>query len=226
MLLKIEDLLMAGWVALASPILFRAGGDRGPFDPHQPLQGLLRIGAVICVVVCLAARRPAEPGATNQTSVVNWAAVGPFVGGLLLLTISGFVALDVPSQLVLPVLIAVAVLALVAHLAFPPLPLFARRALVTPFIVVAAGIYWNLIAQVTGGQGFRLNAPQAIADPHGVELALGFLVAFSAVYYAMLIYAPRQVAAREGGVFEWGIRYALFLASIVLGVGWLGALAS
>lgn len=49
---------------------------------------------------------------------------------------------------------------------------------------------------------------------------IGFLVAFSAVYYAMLIYAPRQVAEREGGLLAWGLRYLMFLGGIALGAGW------
>jgi hypothetical protein len=143
-----------------------------------------------------------------------------------LLTISGFVALDTGSQVVLPALILAAAVAAAVHFAVPPLPLLVRRALVTPFIAVAAGVYWSVIAEVTGGHGFRLTASKAIADPRTAELILGFLVAFSAVYYAMLIYAPRQVATREGGILEWLIRYALFVASIVLGIGWLGALST
>jgi len=217
---------MAGWVAIASPLLFRAGGEKGPFDPDQPLQGVLRLGAVLCVVICLAARRPVQPDGQAEPPALNWAAVGPLTGGLLLLTISGFVALDASSEVVLPLLIAVLVVGVVVHFALPPLPLLARRALVTPFVMIAAAIYWNVIAQVTGGGGFRLTPAQAIGDPHTAELILGFLAAFSAVYYAMLIYAPRQVAGREGGVLEWGIRYVLFLASIVLGIGWLGALST
>jgi hypothetical protein len=36
----------------------------------------------------------------------------------------------------------------------------------------------------------------------------------------MLIYAPRQVAGREGGVVAWVIRYALFVAGVVAGLAW------
>jgi hypothetical protein len=213
---------MAGWVAVASPILFRSGGDRGPFDPDQPLQGLLRLGAVLCVIVCLAVRRPPEASAKTEPSLLNRGAVGPLVGGILLVTISGFTALDTPSRFVLLVLVGAAIVAVVVRFAAPPLPTIARRALVSPFVIVTAGIYWNLIAQLTGGHGFTITPSQAIADPHTAELILGILVAFSAVYYAMLIYAPRQIAEREGGLVEWAIRYVLFAVSIFLGIGWLG----
>jgi hypothetical protein len=213
---------MAGWVAVASPILFRSGGDRGPFDAEQPLQGLLRLGAVLCVIVCLAVRRPPEASTKTEPSLLNRGAVGPLVGGILLVTISGFTALDTPSRFVLPVLVGAAIVAVVVRFAAPPLPTIARRALVSPFVIVTAGIYWNLIAQLTGGHGFTITPSQAIADPHTAELILGILVAFSAVYYAMLIYAPRQIAEREGGLVEWAIRYVLFAVSIFLGIGWLG----
>lgn len=213
---------MAGWVAVASPILFRSGGDKGPFDADQPLQGLLRLGAVLCVIVCLAVRRPPEASGKTEPSLLNRGAVGPLVGGILLVTISGFTALDTPTRFVLPVLVGLAIVAGVVRFAVPPLPTIARRALVSPFVIVTAGIYWNLIAQLTGGHGFTMTPSQAIADPHTAELILGVLVAFSAVYYAMLIYAPRQIAEREGGVVEWAIRYVLFVVSIFLGIGWLG----
>jgi len=52
------------------------------------------------------------------------------------------------------------------------------------------------------------------------------VVAFSAIYYAMLIYAPRQIAEREGGVVEWLLRYATFAVSIALGIGWLSVITA
>jgi hypothetical protein len=42
----------------------------------------------------------------------------------------------------------------------------------------------------------------------------------------MLIFAPRQIAEREGGVIEWLLRYAAFVVSIVLGIGWLSVLST
>jgi hypothetical protein len=224
--LRVEDLLMAAWVAVVSPILFHASGDKGPFDPDQPLQGVLRLAAVLGVVVCLAARRAVEPGVKPQSSILNRASVGPFIGGLLLVTIGGFTALDAGSQAFPVAFIAIAVLAVAVRFLLPPLPVLARRALVSPFVAVAAGIYWSVIASLTSGNGFVITPQQAVHDPHGVALILGFLAAFSAVYYAMLIFGPRQVAESEGGIVTWFIRYALFLVSIVFGIGWLGVLGT
>jgi hypothetical protein len=222
-LLKAEDWLLAGWVAVVSPLVFRGGGDKGPFDSGQPIEGLLRLLAVVGVIVCLAVRHPKDEAA--KPSIINRASVGPFTGGLLLVLISGFTALDIPSNLVVWILLVVGAGALLVRFAGPPLAAPLRRALVTPFVVVAGGIYWNVIAQVAGIRGFVVAGATSAIDRNTALLALGFLALFSAVYYAMLIYAPRQVAEPEGGPLEWGLRYVVFLASIVLGLGWLAAIA-
>jgi hypothetical protein len=225
LLFRVEDLLVTGWVAIASPILFKVGGDKGPFETGQPLEGLLRIAAVLGVVACLAARRKVDPGSPPQLSLLNRASVGPFVGGLLLVTISGFTALGAPTVAVYAVLLVAAIGIIAIRVALPPVSVVVRRALVSPFVMVAGGLYWTVIEQVVtpGAASLRRSAP---LDLRSVELPLFGLIAFSAIYYAMLIYAPRQIAEREGGIVEWLLRYAAFAASIALGIGWLSILSS
>jgi hypothetical protein len=224
--LRVEDLAIAGWVAIASPLLFRAGGDKGVFDPGQPLEGLLRLGAVLGVVACLAARRKTEPGSPPTPSLLNRASVGPFVGGLLLMTISGFTALSAPTAAVYAALLAAAVVTIAVRFVVPPISVLVRRVLVSPFLMVAGGLYWTLIESVVATPATAALRRAALIDWRSVELPLLFLLAFSTVYYAMLIYAPRQIAEREGSPIEWMLRYALFVVSIALGIGWLSALTS
>jgi hypothetical protein len=216
---------VTGWVAIASPILFKVGGDKGPFETGQPLEGLLRIAAVLGVVACLAARRKVDSGSPPQLSLLNRASVGPFVGGLLLVTISGFTALGAPTAALYAVLLVAAIGIIAIRVALPPVSVLVRRALVSPFVMVAGGLYWTVIEQVVtpGAASLRRSAP---LDLRSVELPLFVLIAFSAIYYAMLIYAPRQIAEREGGIVEWLLRYAAFAASIALGIGWLSILSS
>lgn len=225
-LMRVEDWLIAGWVAIVSPVMFRSGGGKGPFDPDQPMQGVLRLAAVGAVLVCVVAkRRSVQPGAAANRPFVTTAAVGPFVGGLLLVTITGFVALDVPSTLVTASLLAGAAGLLAVRLLAPPLALPVRRALVSPFVMVASGMYWTLIgAVVSPGEASTLRRA-AMLDLHGMLLPLGFLVAFSTVFYAMLVYGPRQVAEPEGAPAVWVLRYLTFAASVALGVGWLSVLS-
>ena len=201
---------MAGWVAIASPLLFRLGGDKGPFDPGQPVEGLLRLGAVLGVLACLAVRSKADAGSTPQSSLINRAAVGPFVGGVLLVTISGFTALGATNAAIYAGLLAAAIVMVAVRFMVPPVGVLARRALVSPFVLIAGGLYWTFIEAVSGMKGG----------------ALLLLVAFSAIYYAMLIYAPRQIAEREGSGIEWIVRYLVFVVSIVLGIGWLSVLST
>ena len=218
-LARAEDWILVGWVVFGAPLVARTAAPTGPFDAGQPLQGILRLGAVLAALACVAAKRPSGAPVTDR-QIMESAAVGPFSGGLLMVAISGGIALDLPSWGPIAFcLLAVCVMVAMRALA-PPLPTVARRLLVTPFVLAAAGIFWNVIDAVLGstakgGGGGSLVGMSPVLLP-----VIGFLVAFSAVYYAMLIYAPRQVADREGGLVVWALRYLMFLGGIALGAGW------
>ncbi len=219
-LLRVEDWLLAGWVALVAPALVHAqASESGPFDGGRPIDGLLGLAAITGATVCLATRprgRPQEPG------LLGSAAVGPFVGGLLLVVFSASSALGLGQAANLALAGAVVAIALIARLRWPAPPAIVRRALVTPYILVAGGLFWSLIGAVTAGGDLPAQIRSvAGSSPGSVLPIVGFLVACSAVYYAMLVYAPRQVADREGGPVAWLVRYALFAASIAFGAGWL-----
>jgi hypothetical protein len=218
-LLVAEDWLLAAWVAVASPLLFRQQGGGGPFDSGAPLLGALRLLAVAAALVCLAARRPAREGPERRSSVVLGGAIGPLVGALLLVTISGFTGLDLGSGVGVVLVIVALVAMIVVHVAVPPLSVPIRRALITPFVLVSGGLFWTFIAAISGQPGSA--TPAAVLSNPGEGLGVGaFLLAFSAVFYTMLIYAPRQIAEREGGLVTWALRYALFAAGVVTGLAW------
>ena len=153
-------------------------------------------------------------------------AVGPLTGGMLLVAISGGAALDVPSWGATTYCLIAAIAMIAARFFLPPLGTAARRFLVTPFIVAAGGIFWSVVDGISAGSG----GTAAGADLTRLFLqsvpATGFLIAFTAVYYAMLVFAPRQVADREGGPLVWLVRYGIFLAGIVIGAGWLSAIGT
>jgi hypothetical protein len=200
-----EDWLLAAWVSVATPILFRAQGGGGPFDAGSPLLGTLRILAVTGALACLAARRrPADVAAGGRPLIIG-GAIGPLVGAILLVAISGFTALDLPSGAGGFIVIGALAGMLAVHFAVPPLAVPIRRILVTPFVLVSGGIFWTLIAAITGEPGSATPAV-AVANPSTALAAGGFLIAFSGVFYVMLIFAPRQVAEREGGLVTWLIR--------------------
>jgi hypothetical protein len=218
-LLVTEDWLLAAWVSVATPLLFRAQGGGGPFDSGAPLLGTLRILAVAGALVCLAARRTPADIAASGPSVITGGAIGPLVGAIILVTISGFTALDLASGAGGFIVIAALAGMVAVHFAVPPLAAPVRRILVTPFVLVSGGLFWTLIAAITGEPGSATPAAGA-ANPATALAAGGFLIAFSGVYYAMLIFAPRQVAEREGGLVTWVFRYVLFAAGVVAGLAW------
>jgi hypothetical protein len=218
-LLVAEDWLLAAWVALATPFLFRAESGAGPFDGGAPLLGVLRLAAVLGALVCIAARQDPARALPRGKSLTNSGAVGPLCGGVLLVAISGFTALDANSAAGVAVVAAFVVVMVVVREVVPPLSVVYRRALVTPFVMVSGGLFWTFIAEVSGEPGSASPAA-AVANPQTAVAAIAFLLAFSAVYYAMLVYAPRQVAEREGGLVTWVLRYVLFVAGVLFGLAW------
>jgi hypothetical protein len=215
----VEDWLIIGWVAIASPLAYRETGSAEPFDSGHPLLGAVQLAAVLAALACLAARRRVADGSA-QDSATNRALVGPLTGGLLLVAISGFVALDASQPVVLAVAAATAILMVAVRLRVPPLPAQSRRVLMSPFVLVTGGIFWSVIEAVSGPNGGGVFGLQAI-DLLRTPTALLFFAAFSGVYYAMLIYAPRQAADREGGPVTWIVRYVAFGIGVIFGLGWL-----
>lgn len=227
-ILRIEDWLLAGVVALA-PALLGVHTSQGVFGGESPVEGFAELGAVLAALVCLAARR-ADGTAPSQDRLAGGPWLGPLCGGLLLVSVSGAEALSLPS----PLAEAYALLALAAMVGarflLPPLSVAVRRVLVVPFIVVTGRLFWAVIDAVlptATGHGSGVSGVTGIADLRAVVTspAVGFLVAFAAVYYAMLVVAPRQVAEREGSLLAWVVRFALFIAGAAFGAGWLAALA-
>jgi hypothetical protein len=216
--LRVEDWLLAGWVSLAAPILANFQPVSGPFDPGQPLEGALRLIAGLGALACLAARAPKPYGPnSDDPPPMDYSAVGPFVGGFILITFAGAAALNPPAWGPV-VLIVIGIGTVVAmRTLVPPLSIGARRTLITPFVLVTGGLFWSVIHTVVApAPGGTFNAA-ALLRPENLA-GLWFVVVFGAIFYAMLIYAPRQVAEPEGGLREWLVRYAVFLVCLLVGL--------
>ena len=220
---RLEDWLLAGWVGLVAPaVVHLQASSGGIFDGGRPLDGLLGLVGILGAAVCLATDSEGD----THAGLASTAVIGPFAGGLLLVVFSTVSALGLPETAVLIAAVAVIVVALAVRLRFRVLPVNVRRALVTPYILVSGGLFWSVIGAVLDGGAPVAAIRSALpANPGDALPLIGFLLAFSAIYYAMLVLAPRQVAEREGGAMAWIIRYALFVASVALGAGWLLVIA-
>jgi hypothetical protein len=239
--LRAEDWLLVGWIVVAAPLVSLAGGSGGPFDSGHPIAGLIMVAGFCGALTCLATRDSGAEGASGDgaanpghdpggnpdagSGVLDSGAIGPLVGGLILVGGTGFAELGLRPEAAFPIaLVGVAAFAVLgAHR--PRVPTATRRALVTPYVLAAGGLFWGVVHAITGGVDF---AAAFVASPSsasaGLATAVGLLVLGAAVYYAMLIYAPRQIAEREGGPVQWVIRFALFVVSVALGIGWLSLL--
>lgn len=215
-----EDWLVAAFVALVCPLLVLIEGTAGPFDADHPLQGVLRVVGAVAAIACLATRSSDRPDEVDHP-VLSQATAGPVIGAVALVGASGLANLGLPPELAFPpaLLVLIVISPLYSHL--PAVPTATRRRLAAPFLLASSGIFWSLVDPVRRGTG--VSEPASMA-PEVLALALAIFVLASAIYYAMLIYGPRQIVEREGTPLAWLGRYGLFVASIVLGIGWLSVL--
>ena len=223
--LRAEDLLLAGWIVVAAPLLAQAGGTAGPFETGHPIVGLLALAGFGGALTCLATRSPDPVAGTASTrgrsGVVNSASIGPLVGGLMLVGGTAFAELGwAPEAVFGPTFAAVVVLGLL-QARLPVVPTAVRRGLVTPYTLAAGGLFWNIVRAVTSGLDFSQLGGSFPGVSSGAAVVAGMLTLGAAVYYAMLIYAPRQIAEREGRPLVWLARFGLFVVSVGFGLGWL-----
>ncbi len=219
---RLEDWLLAGWVALVAPALIRLQAPSGGvFDGGRPLDGILGLIGILGVAVCLVTGSEGDTHGALAASAV----IGPFTGGLLLVAFSTVAALGLAEPGTAAVAVVVAAVAVAVRLRYPVLPVPLRRALVTPYVLVTGTLFWGVIGAVMDGGSTVAALRDALPGDPSALPAAGFLLAFSAVYYAMLVFAPRQVAEREGGPPAWIGRYLLFVGSVAFGTGWLLLLA-
>ncbi|MFI5261907.1 MAG: hypothetical protein ACHQZR_05080 [Candidatus Limnocylindrales bacterium] len=233
--LRLEDVLLIVWVA-CQPVVLRALG-HGPsasgsssagssgglalLDGHDPLLGLVASLAVVGALVCLATH-PAPLGDGSVVAVADRGTVGPLAGGMLLVGAVGTQNLfDTVGAGFAVVLVAIGVASLLPD-ALPPIAVPDRRALVTPYLLVAASLFNGLIGQLGGLFDLRGLLDQGLGPTlQALPVYVGFVLAFCGVYYLMLVYAPRQLATADGGVVAWLIRFATFVVAEVVVVTWL-----
>ena len=216
--LRIEDALLFAVLVIVEPILFppRSGGaEAGP----NLLVGVLDLAGILAFVACLAARSRPEvvSGLFARNDVLY--AVGPLFGAFAFAIDDTNEKLGLEGDLFLvPVALSIAV-AIAARAFVPPLSSEQRRALVTPFILITSRFFGDFLSGLTGIFDLRQLAAAA-ANPGDLALTALLVAVGSAgvlVFYVMLVFAPRQVADKEGTAVTWTLRFALFLVSLALG---------
>jgi hypothetical protein len=188
--------------------------------------GAVQLAALLGVVVALATRTPgASPLVPDGFR--TWVLAGPLVGAV------GIVGADTSDRLgadLASVMAPVALVATVAAFVFgdrlPVLDHRWRRLLVAPFIFVSAAFFDDFVASLLDGLDlsavasavFAGGASQPQVAAFGSILLFG-LLAGSAAFYAMLVLAPRELAAPERYPAVWVVRFAIFVLTAFVGAG-------
>jgi hypothetical protein len=221
---RVEDLLLAAWLIVVEPLLAPAdpAGSSGP----SVLEGVLGLAGLIGLAVCIGAR--SAPGVISGLTAggeVAWT-IGPLIGAFALVVdeTREDLALGDAGPVIAVVLVVIAVL---ARWRGPVLDARQRRALVTPFILVAGGAFGEFLSGLR--DLFDLRDLFASLDAGGLDVGLAVFVVGLAllgviVFYVMLIYAPRQVAEREGSPGSWAFRFVVFVVSLVIGTTLAGVI--
>ncbi len=189
-----------------------------------PSIGLAELVAVGGAIAALLTRPPAQPGVRIAgQDAPRWVICGPLIGGLSLGAENAATNLGLASG---GWLVGIAFLAiLVGTMAADHLPVVqppVRRLFAVPFILVSAAYFNGFAARFLGsidiGQvaGSFAGADASFAAFVGV-LLLGGMAAF----YAMFVVAPRELADPEDAGLRWVVRFVLFVASSLLGIGWV-----
>jgi hypothetical protein len=191
-------------------------------DTGRPLEGVVILASLAAALLCFVTTAPGTEGRPIGGYF------GPLTGGVMLVAASGFTSLSAPDGWALPIVVAGVAAVVVLRLRYPVLPAPTRRGLVTPFVLVSGSIFWSVVEAVIGPSGASGVTAKQLRDAL-VENAPGVgafglaLLAAAAVYYAMLVYAPRQIADTEGSGSAWVVRFGLFVVSVLFGVGWINA---
>jgi hypothetical protein len=178
--------------------------------------------AVLGAIAAMATRVPGEARVESRTGGANperlWM-IGPFIGAV------GFIGTDSLDRLGLPGgdgLLGIAFIAILAAAIFPHrLPVVSRltrRALVAPFVLMSGASFQTLVADVVEGLGGD-DGPMArmatTVEPVMVVYIFALLGFAAGIFYLMLIFVPRELADPGASTFVWGLRFALFYASLV-----------
>lgn len=220
--LRVEDVALFAWLVLRP--LVTSTSDNGGGTGVDPVGGLLDLVGLCAAAAALTARR-ADATHTGLLTAANvqWI-VGPAVGAVALALTDCSQRLGLTDGLgALPVFLPVAV-AIGARIWLPPTTAPIRRALLTPFILATSGFFSGIMDQVASFFDLRQVSTWSGVGIGLTLLAMAVAVSGVAIFYVMLIYAPRQLAEREGTPIGWIVRFLVFLAGLTLGATLTGFL--
>jgi hypothetical protein len=212
---RVEDLALFAWLVLRPLIVPSQDGGVGAAG-YDPLGGLFDLVGLSAAAACVTARRVdgSQTGLIENRNVA-WV-IGPLFGAVAFALDDAAVRLGNglgALAFVLPFATAIA-----ARLWLPPTTAVVRRTLVTPFTLAASGFFSDFLSGLSDLFDLRRIGSWISGDTTGLA-AFGVTLALLGVlvFYLMLVYAPRQIAEREGSGLTWAIRFGIFILGLTLG---------
>lgn len=237
--LRIEDVTLAGWNLAGVPLIAAAGGLLAAVlslgDAPNPAAGALQLAAVAGAVVAIATRpagvngAPPPPLRGAGSDGGRMAFIGPLAFAVAFVAGSASTYLGINVEgIVIAGGFGVITVAMVLGDRLPVIDARLRRALIFPFIAICAGIFNGFAADMLSGLEVGDLVRALTVDETGFGMfVIGMVLAGLAVFYAGLVVAPRVLIdpEPEHGCGAWPVRFALYVASAILGIGWLAVLA-
>jgi len=217
--IQLEDVAL-GLLLVLSPLLGEGSGlgFGSPRDETDPLLGLFALIAAVGAIVALATRVPGESRIVEGHGRA-WI-IGPFIGAIGLtagnaLELLGLEGGDVVTG---PAMI-VGVGSFVFASRLPVVERPVRRLLVAPFVLLSGAVFQGLVSEFTGSVSGHVDLPALLRDPSALTIVAtvgGIILAVSWIFYAMLVFAPRELADPGASTPTWVTRYLVFLATLVV----------
>ncbi len=217
--LRAEDVLMAAVGAVGIPLVVRlAGSGGGPVvnpDAPTPLMGLAGLVAILGVLVCLCTRGAGEPApfGDGELTLEGWARF-PLLAGIGIVALETLPGIGLDGDPFIGITFLVVTISVLAYRWLPILPVVARRALVTPMAILAAGAFDQLMGSGLSDVVRGLLTGQA---PPEVSAFLPIILGAVAVMYIALVVAPRAIADPGASWLAWAVRFVFLLGAVATG---------
>jgi len=85
--------------------------------------------------------------------------------------------------------------------------------------LLSGAVFQGLVAEFTSSFDGSVDLPALLAEANAIPLiatVAAIVLAVSWIFYAMLIFAPRELADPGAPTRSWTVRYLVFLVSLVV----------
>jgi hypothetical protein len=217
-LLRVEDLLLAVVGVVGVPLVTRLSGSGtggSTSDTPPPLVGWFGLLAILGVLACLLTRGAGEPPpfGDGRLTFQGWARF-PLVAGVGIVGLETLPAIGLDGDPFVGITVLVVTVSVLAYAWLPVVPVVARRAMVTPMAMLAAGAFDDMMGSGLGSVTRGLLLGQA---PAGMTAFLPLFLGVVGALYAILVAAPRAIADPGASGLAWVVRFLFLLAAVAFG---------